>query len=40
MTGAPGSAVNGVVITAKLAMGGGWAAVLVFSAENFPTVVR
>ncbi|KAK7500412.1 hypothetical protein BaRGS_00008319 [Batillaria attramentaria] len=35
-----GSVVNGLVIFSKLAMGGGWAAVLVFSAENFPTVVR
>ncbi|XP_076450973.1 organic cation transporter protein-like [Babylonia areolata] len=39
-TGVDGSAVNGVVIASKLAMGGGWAAVLVFSAEQFPTVVR
>ncbi|KAK7093385.1 hypothetical protein V1264_007150 [Littorina saxatilis] len=39
-TGAPGVAINAMVVTSKLAMGGGWAAALVFSAENFPTVVR
>ncbi|KAL8592115.1 hypothetical protein ACOMHN_032585 [Nucella lapillus] len=39
-SGVTGTAVNAMVITSKLAMGGGWSAVLVFSAENYPTVVR